>query len=133
MTINTRSNREGLKMNAPEEKSNIHFLKRNMDEQHLKNVDDSINYIKDVRKEFSNEVTDFAMEQTIACIKQFGALSDGGRCKTQDFILLENAIQAIIYRYYNLEHPLHPITDDMFVIEDEESEDEELPEEKDDQ
>ena len=108
-----------------QETNNVHVLPRNMDESHLKNAEDTIQYMKEVRKEFADEVVDFTVEQTISCMRQFGALNDGNRCKTQDFLMLENAVAAILYRYYNLEHALHPISDDIFIMEDEDELDEE--------
>jgi hypothetical protein len=71
------------------------------------------------------------MDGVISMYKNFGYLTDGRRVNTKDMVLLEMAIEGVMYRYYGMDHPIHPIAENAITIEDElESENEQETDEE---
>lgn len=77
------------------------------------------------KEEIANDVAEMAMENVIGMLTSYGALRDSTRISTFDMMLLENAIQGLLYRYYQIPHPIHEIADEAFQIDDVEEEVEE--------
>lgn len=101
-------------------KNNVVSLNKTLDEPHLHNVEDAIQTAIQIKTDLSNDIAELTMENIVAFLTSYGVLNDHSRVDTRDMIMLENAIQASLYRYYGIDHPLHEVTDDVFQFEDEE-------------
>lgn len=116
-------------MNPLEEDSNVVSLPNYASEKRSFDAQSSIKFAKEVKAEFCLEAADFAFEQLFTNLKSFGFFQDthGGRVEPKDILLIEQAIQAVLFRYYGLEHAMHGVTEEIFdVTEDEEEIQQEL-------
>lgn len=102
------------------EKSNVINLPTFINPTREYNARACIEFAKDTHAGFCDDVTDFAMESVIATLQNFGVFQDAGRQDENDFKLVEQAINSMLYRYYNIEHPLHNMVDTL--LEGEETE-----------
>lgn len=99
-----------------EKASNVIQLPNSISDKQLFDAQQTINFLKEQKTEFCDEVLEFAMDQTFNAIKNFGFMHDGRRVNTKDIVMLEQSIGSILYRYYGLEHPLHSVVEDMISI-----------------
>lgn len=97
--------------------SNIIPFSKTMDQQHLFNADKAREETASFKEEISNDIAEMAMENIIGMLTTYGALRNPDKIHTMDLMMLENSIQALLYRYYQINHPLHEVTDDLFEID----------------
>lgn len=102
--------------------NNVVSLPTPLSESQIYNAQRCVEEAKEIKREFCDESLEFVMEHSLNCMKQFGFLMDGRRVQTQDVVMLEQAIGALMYRYYGLEHPLHEVNDNVIKIAGEEDE-----------
>lgn len=95
-------------------KTNIFQIRKNSEDVPLQTIEDSITEAKRVREELAQDLTEVTMEQAMGFLTGYGILREMHKVDGRDLIMLENAIQAILYRYYGLEHPLHEVTEEVF-------------------
>lgn len=105
--------------------NNVFQFSADISPKRLYDAQTSINQAKQTKEDFCDEVLDFVMEHTFSSMKSFGFFADSSRINHKDIVLLEQAIGAILYRYYNLDHEFHPITEDLISIPGEEDLDDE--------
>lgn len=105
---------------AQEAVSNVIHLPRHRDDAHLLNSEETKKMTQQVRMEFCEEITEMAFEQVMAVIHSYGSFSDPSRIKGEDCYMITEAIQAALFRYYNIPHPFHEISDNINVTDDEE-------------
>lgn len=90
---------------------------QNITDQQFHNLDQQRERITRNKQEFCDEVLDYSMEHLLNCISSFGFFMDESRIETKDLVMLEQAIQALLYRYYNLEHQMHDVTEQIIDLE----------------
>lgn len=98
--------------------NNVVQLRKSFDDVPLQTIEDSIDEAKRVREELSHDMMEMAMEQVMGFFTSYGVLKDMSRVDGRDLIMLENSIQAVLHRYYGLEHPLHEVTEEVFDFSD---------------
>lgn len=108
-------------MQDPAAKSNVVSLRKTLDGSHLHNVEEAIQTAIQIKTDLSNDIAEMTMENVVAFLTSYGVLNDHSRVDTRDMIMLENALQAALYRYHGIEHPLHEVTDDVFQFEGDEN------------
>lgn len=104
-------------MDKPE--SNVINLPSFQNETREYNALAAIEFAKSAKMEFCDEVSDFTFETIISTLHNFGIFMDKGRFSPNDAKLVEESVRSIVYRYYNMEHALHNIVDDIFHEEPE--------------
>lgn len=97
--------------------NNVVPLHKGLDETSLSNIEESIEKAKQVRTELSDDLTELTMEQLMSWLTSYGVLANLNKTDHRDLIMIENAIQAAIYRYHGLVHPLHEVTEEVFDYE----------------
>ena len=107
-------------MQEPAAKNNVIGLNKALDESHLHNVEEAIKTAIQIKTDLSDDIAEMTIENVVAFLTSYGVLNDHRRVDTRDMIMLEKAIQAALYRYYGIEHPLHEVTDEVFQFEDSE-------------
>lgn len=115
-------------MNTKERPDNIIYLPTRSTAPNLLEIEQSIANIQQRKQEYCDEVSDFAMEHLIHCIKGFGFLADGSRVNGKDLVLVELAIESILYRYYGIEHPLHETVEQLISDGSEDTDEITIPE-----
>lgn len=108
-------------MNDPAANNNVVSLHKNLDQPSIKNIEDAIETAKQIKTDISDDLTDVVMENAMGMLTTYGIIADNNRVDTRDIIMLETAIQSMIYRYYGIEHPLHEVTEEVIKIEEEET------------
>lgn len=110
---------------AIEKETNVIPFRKSVDGEQLLNITESLETARQIKTDFSDEISEIITEQLFSLMSQFGVFIDRRKVNKEDMAMLENAVYAAVYRYYNLEHPLHDVADQVFG----EVEDEELTEE----
>ncbi len=107
-------------MNPKTDNDNVVQLPTYASEKQLFDAQSSIKFAKDVKAEFCREAGEFAFEQLFANFKAFGFFQDGNsRVNVKDILLVEQAIESILFRYYGLDHQMHGVVEGMFFVTDE--------------
>ena len=104
--------------------NNVVNLNKTLDEPSLNNIEESIEHAKMVRTELSDDLTELSMEQLMSWMTSYGVFNNMSKTDGRDLIMIENAIQAAIYRYHGLTHPLHEVTEEVFDFSDMDDEEE---------
>lgn len=120
MTINTCvSTVSGVEMKSVSPRNNVVNLRKSNEDLPISTIEDSIQVAKQARIELSHDMTEIAMEQLMGFLTGYGVLKEMHKVDGRDLIMIENSIQAAIYRHYGLEHPLHDVTEEVFDFADE--------------
>lgn len=118
---NKLKQQQGIQSMQEPAASNIIPFSKQPAPQQLQNAIQSQEDIINVKTEISNDISEMVMENVMGMLTSYGALRNPEKVNTFDLMMLENSIQALLYRYYRIEHPLHEVTDDLFEIEEEEA------------
>ena len=99
--------------------NNVVQLRNAVSDTQVYNALQSIEQVKEVKREYCDEVLEFSVEHLFNCIEGFGFFSNSKRIDPKEIILLENIIQAMLYRYYGLEHPFQNLASEVITMADE--------------
>lgn len=92
----------------------IQFPKNNINPHGLEQ--NSPDLIYEVRREFCDEVVSDALDALVGIFGSYGVVSRGDVNSIKDIVFLEEALKALLYRYKNLEHSLHPVIEATISI-----------------
>lgn len=111
---------------------NIVDFPKKIPENFPHNIQESVEHIEAVRRDYCDEISADAFEAIISVINNYGLqavkLNDE---YIKDVVFLEETIKAFVYRYKKLHHPFHDIIDASITLPDEnvvEEKDKETPE-----
>lgn len=108
---------------------NVIHLNPNLTRQKLKNIENSIETIKETKREYCDEALEYIMDHLFNMTASLGFLTDNRRVNSKELILIEQLVQSMLYRYHGLEHEFDELANNVITIEDED--DEEIEEEVD--
>lgn len=99
---------------------NIVGFPKKIPENFPHNIQESVEHIEAVRRDYCDEVSADAFEAMISVISNYGIqgtkLSDE---HIKDVVFLEETVKAFIYRYKKLHHPFHDIIEASITLPDE--------------
>lgn len=98
---------------------NVVPLRTSINATDLSNAINAIENAKQIKMDIADDQVEMIMDQITGLMTTYGIVHDNGRVNPLDLVMLESAIAAVLYRYNNLEHPLHEITDSIYSIEKE--------------
>lgn len=101
-----------------------------LSEEDYHNATETVNLLRQTKAEHCDAVIDFSIEQLFSIFRSSGFFNVEGRMNVKDVMMLENSIGALLYRYFQLEHPFHAVTDEIIRLEDEEGPEDEAEEEQ---
>lgn len=110
---------------------NVIHLNPNLTRQKLKNIENSIETIKETKREYCDEALEYIMDHLFNMTASLGFLTDNRRVNSKELILIEQLVQSMLYRYHGLEHEFDELANNVITIEDEDEDDEEIEEEVD--
>lgn len=108
------------KMQNPLTSNNVIQLNR-ISGQRLLNAEQTIEAAKNLRIDLVDDVTEIVIENIKSIYFSTGII-DNERLDGRDLMMIEQSIQASLYRYYGLEHPLHEIIETTFDISESDGE-----------
>lgn len=75
------------------------------------NVEESIEHLIMVRQDYCDEVCEDVMNAVTAVMSQYGFVVKSQENHIKDYVFLEEAVKAALYRYKRLDHGFHDIID----------------------
>lgn len=75
------------------------------------NREESLQHISEVRKEYCDSVSSDIFEACMQAFTAYGFSIKPDEKHIKDIVFVEEAIKSMIYRYKNLDHQLHDISD----------------------
>lgn len=78
------------------------------------NANQSREYMKASKAEFCDEVVEYTMEQVFYILQSMGALQDGRRVNEHDVMLIGEALESLLHRYYGIEHDFHDLVAELY-------------------
>lgn len=106
-------------MEKPATNNNVVQLRNDLSETDIINAEKAIELAKQIRIDLAEDITELAMENFMGLLIPYGILVDNNRVDNRDFIMIEQAIQAALYRFYGMEHPLHEVSEEVFSYSEE--------------
>jgi len=82
-------------------------------------IQESIDHIESVRKNYCDEISSDVFESALSIINNYGLRIKSDDIFIKDAVFLEEAIKAFVYRFKRLEHPMHEVIDNIITISDE--------------
>ena len=82
-------------------------------------VQESIDHIESVRKNYCDEVSSDVFDAALSVVNNYGLRIKSDDIFIKDAVFLEEAIKAFVYRFKRVEHPMHDIIDNIITISDE--------------
>jgi hypothetical protein len=100
---------------------------KRLSKRKLDHIEESIEQVKQTKRDYCDEILEFSMEQLVSCLHSFGTFQDSSRVTQKDMILLEQSLQSVLYRYNGLVHPLHTVVEDLIhPVDEQDAEDESI-------
>ena len=102
---------------------NVVNFPNSFSELHPSTLEESKEHINAVRQHFCDEVSADATEAFISVLSAFNIHIKPEEHHVKDYVFLEEAVKALVYRYKNLPHSFHEIIDSVITLTDEAIED----------
>ena len=97
----------------------VKFPDKKMEAIFPTSVEESIDHVAQIRKEYCDEVGSDAFDAVLSVVNNYGLTLRTNQVFIKDAVFLEEAIKAFIYRIKKLEHPFHEIAESTITISDE--------------
>ena len=98
--------------------NNVVQLRPMIGETQLHNATKTTEIAKEQKREFCDEVLEFVTEQLFVTIRNHGFLSDPQRVNHKDMVMVEQAVQAVLYRNFDLPHPMYEVNEKIITLTD---------------
>lgn len=72
----------------------------------------------EIRQNFCEDISEIVSEQMMGWLNAYGVFRNPDKVNILDITMIETAITAALYRYYDIEHPLHEVTDKVIEMVD---------------
>lgn len=89
----------------------VKFPRSNSDSQFPTNIEESLDHIIAVRMDYCDEVANDIMDAVNAVMSSYGITVKPEESHIKDYVFLEEAIKAALYRHKRLHHGFHDIID----------------------
>ena len=89
----------------------VKFPRSNSDTQFPTNIEESLDHIIAVRMDYCDEVANDIMDAVNAVMSSYGITVKPEESHIKDYVFLEEAIKAALYRHKRLHHGFHDIID----------------------
>jgi len=107
-------------------KSNVVQLRNAITDTQAYNALQSIEYLKDTKREFCDEVLEFTLEHMFNCLNSAGFFTHNRKVDAREIVLIEQALQCMLYKYYGLDHPFDGMAADIIKLDGDEELEEEV-------
>lgn len=94
----------------------IIFPSKNSDKFFPTNMEESIDHIEQIRKDYCDEVTDDAVEAVFAVLSSYGLQVNADEAAIKNIIFMEEAIKSLLYSIKNVSHSFQEIADTCVTI-----------------
>ena len=79
-------------------------------------MEESIDHIEQIRKDYCDEVTDDAVEAVFAVLSSYGLQVNADEAAIKNIIFMEEAIKSLLYSIKNVSHSFQEIADTCVTI-----------------
>ena len=90
---------------------NLNNFPKKSDTLYPSNIEESLDHIIAVRTDYCDEVANDVMDAINAVMSSYGITVKPDESHIKDYVFLEEAIKAALYRYKRLHHGFHDIID----------------------
>lgn len=102
-----------------EQSDNVIHLSPSLTKQKIKNIEKSINQIKETKREYCDEACEYIVDHLFNLTSSLGFLTDNQRVNGKELVLIEALIQSMLYRYYGLDHEFSELANSVIRVIDE--------------
>lgn len=94
----------------------IQFPSKNFDKFFPTNMEESIDHIELIRKDYCDEVADDAVEAVFAVLSSYGLQVKADEAAIKNIIFMEEAIKSLLYSIKNVSHSFQEIANTCVTI-----------------
>ena len=80
------------------------------------NIEESLDHLESIRKDYCDEVADDAVEAVFAVFSSYGIFVNPDEKAIKNIVFMEEAIKSLLYSVKNVSHSLQDIADSVVTI-----------------
>jgi hypothetical protein len=80
------------------------------------NVEESIDHIEEIRRDYCDEVADDAVEAVFSVMSSYGLFVDPGESAIKNIVFMEEAIKSLLYSVKKVPHSFQEIAESCITI-----------------
>jgi hypothetical protein len=97
----------------------IQFPARNLASVFPTNLEESIDHLEEIRKDYCDEVADDAVEAVFAVLSSYGLFTKPDEESIKNIVFMEEAIKSLLYSMKKVPHSFQEIAQSCVTINDE--------------
>jgi hypothetical protein len=94
----------------------IQFPFKNIGKIFPSNLEESLDHLVQIRKDYCDEVADDAIEAVFAVLSSYGLQANPDEETVKSIVFMEEAIKALLYSIKNVSHPFQEVAQALVTI-----------------